>query len=206
MATTTTNYGWAIPQSTDLVKDGATAIATLGSAIDTSMNTALNKNKAGLVLLNTTSFSGVSSQSFNNVFSATYDTYRIFYNTTHSSNSETILRLRASGTDASGGNYEWQRLRGTASTVSTVYQGSQTSFNVIVNASGTSIQVGQITLFDPFKASATYLTLDSTYTVDSASLGQIGGRHNISTSYDGFTLIPTAGNMTGSVSVFGVNK
>ena len=26
MATTTTNFGWDIPQSTDLVKDGATAI------------------------------------------------------------------------------------------------------------------------------------------------------------------------------------
>lgn len=37
MATTTTNYGWDIPQSTDLVKDGATAIATLGQDIDTSM-------------------------------------------------------------------------------------------------------------------------------------------------------------------------
>lgn len=37
MATTTTNFGWAIPQSTDLVKDGATAIASLGSGIDTSL-------------------------------------------------------------------------------------------------------------------------------------------------------------------------
>ena len=36
MATTTTNYGWDIPQSTDLVKDGATAIATLGQDIDTT--------------------------------------------------------------------------------------------------------------------------------------------------------------------------
>lgn len=36
MATTTTNFGWTIPQSTDLVKDGATAIATLGSGVDTS--------------------------------------------------------------------------------------------------------------------------------------------------------------------------
>jgi hypothetical protein len=37
MATTTTNFGWDIPQSTDLVKDGATAIATLGQDIDTAM-------------------------------------------------------------------------------------------------------------------------------------------------------------------------
>ena len=37
MATTTTNFSWPIPQSSDLVKDGATAIASLGSGIDTSM-------------------------------------------------------------------------------------------------------------------------------------------------------------------------
>lgn len=34
MSTTTTAYGWTIPQSTDLVRNGATAIATLGQNID----------------------------------------------------------------------------------------------------------------------------------------------------------------------------
>jgi hypothetical protein len=37
MATTTTNFGWSIPSDTDLVKDGAAAMRTLGNAIDTSM-------------------------------------------------------------------------------------------------------------------------------------------------------------------------
>lgn len=37
MATTTTNFGWSIPSDTDLVKDGAAAMRTLGQAIDTSM-------------------------------------------------------------------------------------------------------------------------------------------------------------------------
>lgn len=34
---TTTNFGWNTPDNTDLVKDGALAIRTLGSAIDTSL-------------------------------------------------------------------------------------------------------------------------------------------------------------------------
>jgi len=34
MATTTPNFGWSVPTSTDLVKDGATAIETLGDSID----------------------------------------------------------------------------------------------------------------------------------------------------------------------------
>ena len=37
MATTTPNYGWTVPTSTDYVKDGATAIETLGDAIDASV-------------------------------------------------------------------------------------------------------------------------------------------------------------------------
>lgn len=36
MATTTPNFGWTVPTSTDLVKDGATAIETLGDGIDAS--------------------------------------------------------------------------------------------------------------------------------------------------------------------------
>jgi hypothetical protein len=37
MATTTPNFGWQVPTSTDLVKDGAVAIETLGDAIDASL-------------------------------------------------------------------------------------------------------------------------------------------------------------------------
>lgn len=37
MATTTPNFGWAVPTSTDLVKDGAVAIEALGDAIDASL-------------------------------------------------------------------------------------------------------------------------------------------------------------------------
>jgi hypothetical protein len=34
---TTTNFGWTTPNDTDLVKDGAAAIRTLGSSIDTTL-------------------------------------------------------------------------------------------------------------------------------------------------------------------------
>ncbi len=42
---TTTNYGWTTPADTDLVKDGASAIRTLGTAIDT---TVFNNASAGI--------------------------------------------------------------------------------------------------------------------------------------------------------------
>jgi hypothetical protein len=76
MATVTPNYSWPVPTSTDLVKDGATAIEALGDAIDA---TVFALPSGGLTLINTTSFSGVSSQSVNDVFSTTYKNYKILF-------------------------------------------------------------------------------------------------------------------------------
>jgi hypothetical protein len=50
---TTTNYGWETPDDTDLVKDGAAAIRTLGSSIDTSF-VDLKGGTTGQVLSKTT--------------------------------------------------------------------------------------------------------------------------------------------------------
>jgi len=105
---TTSAYGWNIPDNTDLVKDGALAIRTLGNAIDTSMNTALGTKKAGMVLLNTTSFSAVASQSVNDVFSTTYDHYKILVTLTNTVGEGVIFRYRVSGADNSTSNYFYE--------------------------------------------------------------------------------------------------
>ena len=44
---TTTNYGWTTPDNTALVKDGASAIRTLGSSIDTSVKSLSPGTTAG---------------------------------------------------------------------------------------------------------------------------------------------------------------
>jgi hypothetical protein len=49
----TTNFGWETPDDTDLVKDGAAAIRTLGSAIDTSL-VDLKGGTTGQILSKTT--------------------------------------------------------------------------------------------------------------------------------------------------------
>ncbi len=72
MATTTPNFGWVVPTSTDLVKDGATAIETLGDSIDASL-VDLKGGTTGQVLSKTsntdmdftwTSASGISATIF----------------------------------------------------------------------------------------------------------------------------------------------
>jgi hypothetical protein len=58
---TTTNYSWSTPDNTAYVKDGASAIRTLGSAVDTTLYGLAGPNtKLGMQLLSTTSLSGAS--------------------------------------------------------------------------------------------------------------------------------------------------
>ena len=74
MATVTTNYGFDIPQSSDLVKDGATAIALLGQDIDTAF--------AGLVVnaQTGTTYTAVKADGLNSIVTmdnASANTFRI---------------------------------------------------------------------------------------------------------------------------------
>jgi hypothetical protein len=48
MATTTPNFGWTVPTSSDLVKNGATAIETLGDSVDASFASLTVNAQTGL--------------------------------------------------------------------------------------------------------------------------------------------------------------
>ena len=205
MATTTTHYGFDIPQSTDLVKDGATAIATLGQDIDTAMNTALGTKKSGLVLLNTTSFSGVSSQSINDVFNATYENYLIVFDTVLSTSIANLtLRLRVSGTDASAANYNYITSNKTGSSNPAATSSSQTSINVAL-VNDTYPNPGFIYLFAPFLARPTGLISRQTSTYSTVYSRLVEGHHTLSTSYTGYTLTIDGGTVSGKVSTYGYN-
>lgn len=203
---TTTNYGWTTPDDTALVKDGASAIRTLGSSIDTSLNNALGTKKAGLVLLNTTSFSAVASQSINDVFSATYETYQIFVNVSAGTDNAGLgLRMRVSGTDNSSSNYE----NGTyfIGAYNSVVAGSSNSnlnniFGTIVDISSTAGASFTATVYNPFETAYTKSTWQGTGY--DTILG--GGVMTVTTSYTGFTVRTSSGTITGTVSVYGVNK
>jgi hypothetical protein len=209
MATTTPNYGWTVPTSTDLVKDGATAIETLGDAIDASMNTALGTKKAGMVLLNTTSFSGVSSQSINDVFSATYTNYRILVNVSSASATATLgFRFRVSGADDSNNVY---RFGGWYASMESGVSGfdsnaTGTSFLASSHISGAYPTYSQLEIAQPFSAAPTPIQLTTTYNNGVYTGSQRLGTHTNSTSFTGFSLIASSGNVTGRVLTYGYNQ
>lgn len=208
MATTTPNYGWTVPTSTDLVKDGATAIETLGDAIDASMNTALGTKKAGMVLLNTTSFSAVASQSINDVFSASYNNYLIVCTDVIGSAASDIgMRLRVSGADASGANYNYQGVTFQSTLNGAGRTTGQTSAKV-----GRGITVSknffEVNVYNPFATATTeyrsWMSAGGANTT-SVEFQLYSGGHTLATSYTGFTLIPGSGTISGSLSVYAYN-
>jgi len=206
---TTTNYGWTTPDDTSLVKDGASAIRTLGSAIDTSLNTALGTKKAGLVLLNTTSFSAVSSVSLAaSTFTSTYTNYRILYYGSSSTTGQMTARLRAAGSDNSTSNYAFQNYAATSASVSAGRATGQTSWEVIYQQSSDSLFT-----MDLLSPQATVKTLafvtnmkDSYNTNAAMSIGNVGCSFNATTSFDSLSLIPSAGTITGTLYVYGYNN
>jgi hypothetical protein len=209
---TTTNYGWTTPDDTDLVKNGADAIRDLGSAIDTSMNTALGTKKAGLVLLNTTSFTAVATQSINGVFSSDYSNYRILISpTTAGTNQQLTMRLRASGTDTSTNYVSNANFNSTATTVSASLNIRGTD-EILVNGGITTGRpaFANIDIFNPFANLNTGFLINSGNEVSDGSFFYTVNTTGIlkdTLSYDGFTLIISGGsNISGSLSVFGYNK
>jgi hypothetical protein len=198
----TSNYSFPVPVATDLVKNGWDAINDLGVAVDTAMNTALATKKAGMVLLNTTSFSAVSSQSLpTNTFTATYKNYLILIDVTTSASTQLNLRYRAAGVDATGSNYSNQWLRGVSTTASAASSGSNAFNDLETNAA--TRHLSELYLYQPQLAVETAYT--NKFLGGSGAIGMIGGLHSLTTAYDSATFYPTTGTMTGNIYTYGVN-
>lgn len=156
----------------------------------------------GLVYVTGSTFSASSAVNVNNCFTSTYENYRVIVSFTSAVGGGAItMRLRASGTDDSGANYNQQR----SSVGGTGYQGvrstGQTSWLGMGSVSGLINMA--IELFRPFTAATTGASAkmgrgtDTSIDMDDLILG-----HTQTTSYDGFSLI-FASAATGNVRVYG---
>jgi hypothetical protein len=166
----------------------------------------------GLTLINTTSFSAVSSQSFNTVFSSTYDNYKLVCKITSSATiADLSLRLRATTTDNSSANYWFSSSLTTAgATTYIVTSGTSTaSTSFRLSPAGSTYQSKHvIDILNPFSTDQTGYLADAFFWSGTSDYGRTvnGGVMTVTTSYDGFTLIPSTGTITGTVSIYGYNK
>lgn len=159
----------------------------------------------GLVYITNSTFSAVSSVSVNNCFSATYDNYRIVVREVGSETTSVgmRLRLRASGSDATGANYIVHQMATTNTAgPSRTYVGNETF--ATIGAVGNSANSYGIDLVAPYLADFTRWNCTSVSGSDNNNeAGLYSGIHKLNSSYDGMTLYPSAGTITGSLRIYG---
>jgi hypothetical protein len=205
----TPNNNFPFPEPTDLVKDGAQAIEDLADAIDTTLGV-YAPSTPGLTLINTTSFSGVTSFSIGSdaapLFSSTYENYYFeLYGVGVNAGLNINARLRANVTDASGSNYVQNEIYNQAASVSAA---STTTTLFKIGYGGNVGFVIKGSIFRPFLAARTFLITDtfSDSTTPQLIHGRLAGEHNLSTSYNGLTVLSSSGNIEGSIAIYGVNR
>jgi len=244
---TTTNYSWTTPDDTDLVKDGASAIRTLGSSADTTVKNLNPGTTAGdvdyytsstakariaigtagqvltvnsgatapewatpssgaLTLLKKETFSAVSSVSIGSdaspLFSSTYDNYYINFIGTTSSNTGLFFRLRANTTDAST-NYSRQQIEAVNATTYISSATSQTSG--YFGSVRTDRSANDLYLYSPFLATQTIGFVNANGGAGDAIAIQ-NSRHTDTTSYNGITVLPGGGTITGTLLIYGYGQ
>jgi hypothetical protein len=154
----------------------------------------------GMVLLTTQSFTGVASQSISNVFSSTYDNYRILISVDDFVSDTTCqMRLRTAS-DNTGSNYKYN----TAGQASDNQHASvTTTFFGLSFYNSTLLANIALDIFNPNRAMNT--GLNALYTINNG-LTTASGVEDTNTQYTGFTIFTGAGNFDGRVSVYGYNK
>jgi hypothetical protein len=200
MATVTPVYNWPVPTSTDYVKDGATAIESLGDAIDSSLNSITGGKNVGMVHLNTTTFSAVTTTvGIDNVFTSAYDNYKIVGSFLTSTAAYAFLRFRT------GGSTRVTGYRQVENPGSSAFSSSDIRF-AYSYANANNFTPFEILISNPAIASrktqAHGLQLgigDSNQFVNTYS-----GFYNTAEANDGFLFLPGTGTMTGEVSVYGL--
>jgi len=202
MATTTPNYGWPVPTSTDYVKDGAVAIEALGDAIDA---TVFGLGTSALTKINKTTFSAVASQAVSSVFSSTYDNYLVQIAITAITGAPYVqLRFRDAGGDVSGANYAYVSINYSslgAGSNSQVQGRTQTIAYVSPDTLGETF-AATLQIYSPNLAQKTHANNVNTVQVGNSGVGAFA--YNTTAQFTGFSLIASTGNFTGTVTTYGV--
>jgi hypothetical protein len=204
LPTLTANRAVATNGSGALTASSVTA-TELGylSGVTSAIQTQLDAKTPGMVKVGATSFSGASTASINNVFSATYKNYKAFIQLTlGTSGANGQLRFRAGGADNSTSNYNTQstNIFGTSQNITQPLGASAFYFGDF-DAQGSS---SELTFFNPFATAKTYYHAHGMYKASQPEMNLRAGAFNTTTSFDGFTIYPNSSTITGTITVYGL--
>lgn len=157
----------------------------------------------------TTSFSAASTVNVDNVFSSAYTHYLVVRNFSGSTaGNNANIRLRVSAVDDSGTNYRRQYIDAGSTSISGQRDTGLTEWRYALGLTETtSIGFALLRISNPFDTVRTTAWVDTGYTVTgNMSIDRQVLSHDLATSYTGFSIIPAAGTITGSVTVYGLKE
>lgn len=179
------------------VKDGGIGTSKLDSTVNTYLT------NSGLVYITEQSFSGVASVSLNNIFTSTYRNYRVVVEALHNSGYVSLwYRLRSGGTDNTSANY-WYRST-YSDGVTYFFSGSADTKGFFMNVT-TSYNVCTQDIYLPQIAQRTAFA-GTYYDQNTPFVWNVGSGFATTTQFDGITLYPNTGTMTGRVAVYGYRQ
>jgi len=200
--------GWLLDSDLSIQFNGTSwSASNSGSLLMKPTSTAVGSgtatiNDAGKVTFTTAG----TSLSLNGCFTAGFDKYRVVIEITASSAANQIsLWLRASGTDASTNYYSMAGYIAPASTIGAATVVTASSSFGAVTITPAVIHTITLSLSNVAAAATTVLFVD---TVDAPTgtvptRGFYAAQNTNGTSYDGFTIKPNTGTITGRVTVYG---
>lgn len=166
-------------------------------------------NTPGLVYVAGTAFSAVSSVSVNNCFTSTYANYRVTIElSAMSATSGAALRarLRVSGSDNSSSNYYFNGPDVATSSTQTVGVTRSAGLGTWWTWGSDNANPGfsSIDVFNPqLSVKTAFAGSFSAASTTDFRFNALGGLMSVTTAYDGFTLLPDSGTITGTVRVYG---
>jgi hypothetical protein len=176
----------------------------MGLSLITPTSIATTGGSGSISATGAVSFTSASAISLNGVFSSSYNNYRINFQPTASTQADADLyiRGRVSGTDTTT-NMASEKI----SQYSTTITGSELSGGVFGIMSSNYAPFGQFSIEfkTPFLPQRTVWNASGSYVTNAGVPYQIlvMGYVDLNTSFDGFTILPGAGNITGTIRVYG---
>ena len=161
-------------------------------------------SSSGLVCVKAeTTFTAVTSFTFDSVFSSTYTNYLIKIIYTTSTTSSILVKMRVGGVSAST-NYNQNRIFGQSATVGSEQATAQTSGLLLIHsASGQG--AANINMFQPFVVAKTVMIAEDSAS-DATFNDKINVTHTTAASHDGMEFAVASGTMTGSYAIYGYSK
>ncbi len=164
----------------------------------------------GLVLVNKTTFSSASNVQTDNVFSSTYNNYKMFVNLSASSaQGQMRLRLAAGGTVNSSSNYDQVMVYSSFSNAShsSSTDGSNPHDYQMIGYQGTTVKGDyNIDITGPANSSSRTSFWSKYQFIDNDG-GYVLGSTTVDTAYDGYYIYPSVGGtIAGTILTYGYGE